>query len=160
MPGSAAKVVITERQQAILRKLSTASTAAKRLVQRATIILLAFAGLSNQDIAAQVGLGRHQIGLWRRRWQYAFDDLVRIACTEVTVVPPTLQVSSRTPRKPDVAHRHTVAGLTGRSFRRRGRRRAAWARVRGSSAKRSMVIANPLEEYGPLQEDGHSRRGG
>jgi transposase len=82
MPGSAAKVVITERQQAILRKLSTATTAAKRLVQRATIILLAFAGLSNQDIAAQVGLGRHQIGLWRRRWQYAFADLVRIECTE------------------------------------------------------------------------------
>jgi transposase len=82
MPGSAAKVVITERQQIILRKLSTATTAAKRLVQRSTIILLAFAGLSNQDIAASVDLGRHQIGLWRRRWQYAFDDLVRIECTE------------------------------------------------------------------------------
>ena len=82
MSGSAAKVVITERQQAVLRKLSTATTVAKRLVQRATLILLAFAGLTNQDIASQVGLERHQIGLWRRRWQRAFNDLVRIECTE------------------------------------------------------------------------------
>lgn len=82
MPGSAAKVVITERQQEVLRKLSTATTVAQRLVQRATIILLAFAGLANEDIAGRVGLGRHQIGKWRRRWQRAFHDLVRIECTE------------------------------------------------------------------------------
>ena len=82
MPGSAAKVVITERQQQVLRKMSTATAVAKRLVQRATIILLAFAGLANQDIAQRVGLERHQIGIWRRRWQRAFNDLVRMECTE------------------------------------------------------------------------------
>jgi transposase len=82
MAGSAAKVVITERQQEVLRKMSTATTVAKRLVQRASIILLAFAGLANQDIARRVGLERHQIGIWRRRWQAAFNDLVRIECTE------------------------------------------------------------------------------
>lgn len=82
MPGSAAKVVISERQQGILRKLSTATTVAKCLVQRATIILLAFSGLNNQAIASQVGLGRHQIGIWRRRWQRAFANLVRIECAE------------------------------------------------------------------------------
>jgi len=82
MSGSAAKVVITERQQGVLRKLSTATTVAQRLVQRATLILLAFAGMANQDIAQRVGLERHQIGLWRRRWQRAFNDLVRIECTE------------------------------------------------------------------------------
>ncbi len=82
MSGSAAKVVITERQQVVLRKLSTATTRAKRLVQRATLILLAFAGMANQDIAQHVGLERHQIGIWRRRWQRAFNDLVRIECTE------------------------------------------------------------------------------
>jgi transposase len=82
MSGSAAKVVITERQQQVLRKMSTATTVAKRLVQRATIILLAFVGMANQDIAQRVGLERHQIGIWRRRWQGAFNDLVRIECTE------------------------------------------------------------------------------
>ena len=39
--------------------------------------LLAFAGMANQDLASQVGLERHQIGFWRRRWQRAFNDLVR-----------------------------------------------------------------------------------
>jgi transposase len=82
MPGSAAKVVITERQQEVLRKMSTATTLAQRLVQRATIILLAFAGMANQDIAARVGRERHQIGIWRRRWRRAFHDLVRIECTD------------------------------------------------------------------------------
>src|SRR5262249_50162070 len=75
MAGSAAKGVISERQQKVRRKLSTATTVAKRLVQRSTLILLAFAGVANQDIASEVGLGRHQVGIGRRRWQDAFANL-------------------------------------------------------------------------------------
>src|SRR5438477_8933955 len=82
MAGSAAKVVISERQQKVLRKLSTATTVAKRLVQRASILLPAFCGMDNQDIALQVGLGRNQVGLWRRRWQGAFSNLIRIECAD------------------------------------------------------------------------------
>src|SRR5262245_66565848 len=82
MAGSAAKVVISERQDKVLRKLSTATTVARRLVQRATLILLAFAGGANQDIARQVGLGRQQVGLGRRRWQDAFANLIRIECSD------------------------------------------------------------------------------
>jgi hypothetical protein len=74
MAGSAAKVVISERQQKVLRKLSTATKVAKRLVQRATIILLAFSGVANLDIAKQVGPGRCQVGIWRRRLQDAFAN--------------------------------------------------------------------------------------
>src|SRR4051794_26105424 len=88
MAGSAAKVLISERQEKVLRKLSTATTVAKRLVQRATIILLAFSGMANQDIAGQVGLGRLQVGMWRRRWQAAFADLIRIECSDA---PPALR---------------------------------------------------------------------
>jgi transposase len=88
MPGSAAKVVISERQQQVLRTLSTATTVALRLVQRATIILLAFEGLANRDIAQQVGIGPQQVGTWRRRWKQHFDRLIRIECTEG---PPALR---------------------------------------------------------------------
>jgi transposase len=88
MSGSAAQVVISERQEKVLRKLSTATTVAKRLVQRATIILLAFSGVANQDIAKQIGLGRCQVGIWRRRWQNAFAKLIRIECSEG---PPALR---------------------------------------------------------------------
>jgi transposase len=82
MPGSAAKVIITERQQEILNSLSCATTVAIRLVQRATIILLAFSGLDNETIASRIDLERHQVGVWRRRWQQAFNKLVRIECME------------------------------------------------------------------------------
>jgi len=84
MAGKAAKVVITERQQEILRKLSKATTVARRLCQRATVILLAFAGLDNAAIAEHTGLGTHQVGLWRRRWQKAFDNLVKAECLDET----------------------------------------------------------------------------
>jgi transposase len=88
MAGNAAKVVISERQEQVLRQLSTATTLAKRLVQRSAIILLAFSGLANQDIAKEVGLGRNQVGLWRRRWRLAFANLIRVECTEG---PPALR---------------------------------------------------------------------
>ena len=51
MPGKAAKITITERQQEILRTFSNAATAPSQLRQRASIILLAFDGLLNEEIA-------------------------------------------------------------------------------------------------------------
>jgi putative transposase len=71
MPGKAAKVAITERQQEILRTLSRSVTAPARLRQRASIIVLAFDGLPNQDIAERAGLTHRQVGRWRRRWANA-----------------------------------------------------------------------------------------
>jgi transposase len=88
MAGNAAKVVISERQEQVLRQLSTATTVAKRLVLRSAIILLAFSGLANQDIAKEVGLGRNQVGLWRQRWRLAFANLIRVECVEG---PPALR---------------------------------------------------------------------
>jgi transposase len=88
MPGKAAKILITERQQAILRSLRDSATVAVRLQQRATIILLAFDGLPNEDIAVQIGLERHQVGIWRRRWAKTFDCLIQVECCESA---PTLR---------------------------------------------------------------------
>ena len=55
MPGKAAKIIVSERQQVLLREFSKSRTAGKGVVQRATIILLGFAGLLNEAIAGQVG---------------------------------------------------------------------------------------------------------
>jgi transposase len=82
MPGKAAKVIITERQQAILQQITRAATTSKQLSQRAALILHAFDGRRNEDIAPLVDLERHPIGLWRRRWADAFDRLVLIECTQ------------------------------------------------------------------------------
>src|SRR3954451_20157766 len=82
MPGKAAKITITERQQDILQTFSRSVTAASRLRQRASIIILAFDGLLNEDIAARVGLTHRQVGRWRRRWANAWDRLIDIECCE------------------------------------------------------------------------------
>lgn len=84
MPGKAAKVTITERQQEILDEFSRSRSEPYFLRQRATIILRAFAGLLNEQIAPQVGLERHQVGIWRARWAEAFDRLVLIECLDGT----------------------------------------------------------------------------
>jgi len=82
MPGSAAKVLITERQQALLRQIVAASTSPVRLVQRAEIILRAFAGAENRAIAQAIDLDPTAVGLWRRRWARAWPKLIQIECVE------------------------------------------------------------------------------
>lgn len=82
MPGQAAKVVITERQQAVLWEFSKSRTESRLVAQRATIVLRAFDGRLNEEIAAEVGLGRAQVGLWRRRWQQAWEPLTALECRE------------------------------------------------------------------------------
>ena len=59
MSGKAAKITITEKQQAILRRITRAKTSTVQQVLRAKIILLAFDKMLNQDIAAVLQLERH-----------------------------------------------------------------------------------------------------
>ena len=82
MPGSAAKIVITERQQAVLQQIIAAPTSPVRLVQRAEIILRAFEGQENQTIAAAIDLDPTAVGMWRRRWPKAWPRLILIECCE------------------------------------------------------------------------------
>ena len=82
MPGKAAKIIVSERQQVLLGEFSKSRTAGKGVVQRATIILLGFAGLLNEAIAVQVGLNRLQVGIWRQRWRDAWESLCVWECAE------------------------------------------------------------------------------
>jgi transposase len=82
MAGTAAKIVISERQQKLLKEFSKSRTIGKCIVQRATIVLLGFTGMLNEQIAPQVGLNRQQVGLWRRRWRDAWDSVCVWECTE------------------------------------------------------------------------------
>ena len=84
MSGKAAKVVISEKQHAILQRIANAKTAQARLIQRAKIILLAFQGELNTDIAEQVDLSRAHVGKWRRRWKQSWDALIAIECNATT----------------------------------------------------------------------------
>ena len=82
MAGSAAKIVISERQQKLLEEFRKSRTIGKSIAQRAAIVLLGFAGMLNEEIALRVGLNRQQVGLWRQRWRDAWDALCVWECTE------------------------------------------------------------------------------
>ncbi len=78
--SNSGKVVITEEQQRILRELAASRTCPKFLSQRSRIILMAFERYKNDEIGAAVGLERHAVGPWRRRWVRAFDRLIHAEC--------------------------------------------------------------------------------
>jgi len=82
MSGKASKIIVTEKQHAILEQIVNARTASQQLTQRAKIILLAFGGMLNMQIREQVGLNRQQVGLWRRRWVDSWLALISIECHE------------------------------------------------------------------------------
>ena len=88
MPGMAAKVIITERQQQMLQSMAFSRCCPQGLAHRAEIILLAFEGLQNEEIAQKLNCERHGIGIWRKRWQKAFHPLTVIECMEK---PPALR---------------------------------------------------------------------
>lgn len=82
MPGQAAKVQISEWQQMLLEEFSRSRSESQMISQRAQIILLAFEGHWNEEIAVADGLERKQVGVWRRRWQAAWENLTLRECTE------------------------------------------------------------------------------
>jgi putative transposase len=82
MPGKAAKVIVTERQLATLKKMAGSSTCPQGVAQRARMIALAFAGETNESIAQTIQCERHMVGVWRRRWVRAFERLVLVECGE------------------------------------------------------------------------------
>lgn len=88
MPGRAAKIIITERQQAALESMTRSSTCGQGIAQRARMILLAFEGFDNEVIAERIGCERHTVGVWRRRWAKGFEQLVLVECCEKDSVLP------------------------------------------------------------------------
>src|SRR5271166_2260836 len=82
MSGKAAKIMLSEKQHAILHQIIGSTTAPLRLIQRARLIVLAFGGMFNGAISGVIGLRQKQVGMWRRRWKQSFDALLAIECRE------------------------------------------------------------------------------
>lgn len=82
MPGTAAKILLSEVQMEILESMVASRTVAVRLAQRAQIILLGFGKKNNEFISEIVGINPQQVGLWRRRWKASFDELVEVECSQ------------------------------------------------------------------------------
>ena len=77
---------MTETIYSILLRISNASSAEIRIAQRAKVILLAWDRLSNTEISHLVGLERHSVGRWRRRWQESYAALLSIQLNEPCAV--------------------------------------------------------------------------
>lgn len=64
----AIEIVLTDEEQAQLARLVRSKLTSVRLAQRARIVLLAAQGCLNNDIAAQLGIGKVQVSRWRQRY--------------------------------------------------------------------------------------------
>ena len=82
MPGTAAKVCVSEKQLVILEEWRRSRTAARGVVQRAWIIVRGVQGLFNEQIAIEAGLNRQQVGVWRQRGRDAGESLCLWECNE------------------------------------------------------------------------------
>ena len=82
MPGKAAKIQVTERQFELLEEIAACRTASVRLVQRANIVLLAFAKHNNEEVGEIVGLNPQQVSVWRKRWRDDWQRLILVECNE------------------------------------------------------------------------------
>jgi len=100
MPGKAARVKCTEKQQTINKKMAHGITVSRRIGQRTQTILGLLDPMLNQEIAAEIGLPPDQVGLWQRRWQESYDALTAIECRKSTATlhRATEQVFSGAPR--------------------------------------------------------------
>lgn len=76
MPGpQPCSVVLSDKQQELLKRLCRRQISSQRLVRRAQTILLAAEGLSNEAIATELGISRNSVSLWRRRWDAQSESL-------------------------------------------------------------------------------------
>jgi transposase len=62
------RVILSRSKYKALRKLIRSGKTEQRLVMRAKIILLAFTGYGNREIARELGICRSTVQKWRGRW--------------------------------------------------------------------------------------------
>ena len=72
MPGTAAKIVLTDTMYEILQRIANSRTVGLSIVTRAKVILPGFSKQSNQEIAKQLDIERETVGRWRKRWRDSF----------------------------------------------------------------------------------------
>jgi transposase len=82
MSGKAARIILTETMYGIIQSYANRRTTPQSIVVRLRIILSGFGKASNIDIARLVGIGREQVGVWRRRWRDSLEALLSIELNE------------------------------------------------------------------------------
>lgn len=73
---------LSDTQRKILASLVRRPSIAQSTARRAHVILAAAEGLSNGTIARRLGVFREMVGVWRRRWKMASQELLEVEATE------------------------------------------------------------------------------
>ena len=69
MPGRPKEPLsLSDEERAELERIVRARTAAQQQVLRARVVLLGDEGLSNGEVAEELGICCHTVGRWRRRF--------------------------------------------------------------------------------------------
>ncbi len=68
MARRADQIILEEKEQVELERVVRARTSPQQLARRATIVLRAAEGAETTTIAAELGLARHTVAQWRRRF--------------------------------------------------------------------------------------------
>src|SRR5262245_38700338 len=76
------RVMISERQQEYLQRLTRTRACPPSLAQRATIILFAYERFRPTAIAERLGCPRAEVRICRNQWIRSFDRLVEIECLQ------------------------------------------------------------------------------
>ena len=80
-------IILSPRQEKLLRQIVSTTTNPYRLVRRAKIILGAASGESNSSLSRKLELDRRQVRMWRNKWLSAQEILTEGELRETSNAP-------------------------------------------------------------------------
>ena len=154
MPKRATKVVLSEKEQETLTRISRRYRSEQQVAQRARIILAAAQGQSNAQIARELAINVDSARLWRDRWVGLQGiDLETLSISE------RLQDAPRPGKKPEITmeQRCQMAALACEAPSKAGRPISQWT---GREIADEMRARGIVEQISPRHAARLLKKGG
>ena len=154
MPKRATKVVLSEKEQETLTRISRRYRSEQQVAQRARIILAAAQGQSNAQIARELAINVDTVRLWRDRWVGLQGiDLETLSISE------RLQDAPRPGKKPEITmeQRCQMAALACEDPKKAGRPISQWT---GREIADEVMARGIVEQISPRHAARLLKKGG
>ncbi len=154
MPKRATRVVLNEKEQAALLRITKRYRSEKQQVQRAQMVLAAAEGQSNARIARDLAINVDTVRLWRERWV----GLQGIELSTLSIVE-RLQDAPRpgAPSRITTEQRCQIAALTCEAPAKAGRPISQWT---GREIAEEVVARGIIEQISPRHAARLLKKGG